>query len=133
MRLHKVTSIFMVAIAGIALPQSSRAQVESSEPVSKAELRELLIKIAELLDRPGNKTGAALNLRQRIDSMDAVAFDRLYQSSSNWKKLRIAVALMSERESSGEKGFQGAPGGPEVRNRREYSAIESHPGVERTD
>jgi hypothetical protein len=93
-----------MAIAGIALSQPSIAQVENSvEPVSRGELRELLIKMTELLDRAGSTSDAAVRLRQRIDSMDAQAFEHLYQFSGNWKKLRIAVALMSAGADSIEK------------------------------
>jgi hypothetical protein len=61
--------------------------------------------MAELLDTSANKGEAASSLRQRIDSLDAESFERLYSFSNNWKKLRIAVALMSTAPGVKTKEF----------------------------
>ena len=86
-------SVCVMATAAILLAQPAKCQ--KSEPVSRAELRELLLRITDLLDRNGENTEAANSVRQRLNSLDAQAFERLYSFSNNWKKLRIAVALMS--------------------------------------
>jgi hypothetical protein len=92
----KLASAFAAGIACLLLVQPARSEGLASEPVSRAELRDLLIRITELLDVNGNNSEAARSLRQRIDLLDPQSFERLYGFSSNWKKLRIAVDLMSK-------------------------------------
>ena len=41
-------------------------------------------------------------MRERIDSLEPEALEYLYKFSGNWKKLRIAVALMSEAQEKGK-------------------------------
>ena len=71
------------------------AQDRNTAPVSREELRELLIHIAARLDAAPNKSDAAIRLQQKIDALDNESFEYLYKFSSNWQKLRIAAELMS--------------------------------------
>jgi hypothetical protein len=102
MRVRWLISILLVWIASLILAQPVQAQLQTSEPVSRTEFRELLIKIAERLDHSGSRAGAAAALRQRIDSLDSQSFEWLYRFSNNWTNLRTAVALMSTDEATGE-------------------------------
>lgn len=78
--------------------------MDTKEPVSPAELRELLLKLADLLDRPGMENSAARTLRERIQALDAQAFQYLYRANGDWLELRIALALMSKgRPPSGQE------------------------------
>jgi hypothetical protein len=100
MRIRRLTSVLLVGAASMLLIQPVNAQPLNSQPVSRVELRALLIRITELLDQSPTKSEQALRLRERIDALDAEAFEHLYRFSSNWQKLRIAVALMSNDRRS---------------------------------
>lgn len=95
------TMVFLLSQPALAENLVQR-QVENQEPVSQTELRDLLIQFADLMDGYDKKTGAAAKMRERIDSLEPEALEYLYKFSGNWKKLRIAVALMYEAQEKGK-------------------------------
>lgn len=101
---QQMTFLFTTGMA-VLLLMASPARAATADPVSRAELKELLLRLNDLLDHGGESSEAANSVRQRINSMDAQSFDRLYSFSNNWKKLRIAVALMAPRAGAKTKQF----------------------------
>lgn len=91
-----VLSVVMLGIAPLSVAQTP-------QPVSKAELRELLIQVVDRLGSRANRVEAAATLRQRIESLDEESLEYIYQASNNWENLRIAVKLMSKGKASGKE------------------------------
>jgi hypothetical protein len=98
--MKKVATLLLVSASTLFLASAVHAQDRNTAPVSREELRELLIRIAARLDTAPNKSDAAIELQQKIDALDNEAFEYLYKFSSNWQKLRIAADLMSTKPSS---------------------------------
>jgi hypothetical protein len=103
MRLRYVTSVLILTLAAVSLPRGAHCQ-ENTDRVSRAELHELLVKMAELLERPEHRTEATTRLRQQIDTLEPQALEAFYRFGNNWKKLRIAVSLMAEGASRNSGG-----------------------------
>jgi hypothetical protein len=93
--MKKVATALLVSALTLFLAPPVYAQARNSAPVSREELRELLIRIAARLDDTPNKSETAIRLQQSLDALDAESFEYLYRFSSNWQKLRIAADLMS--------------------------------------
>jgi hypothetical protein len=100
--MKKFATVLLVSASTLIAAPTVYAQAPNSEPVSRVELRGLLIRIAERLDQTRYKSDAALRLRQSLDALDAEAFEHLYRFSGNWQKLRIAVDLMSTEAAKSE-------------------------------
>jgi hypothetical protein len=98
--MKKVAAVLLVSASTLFLAPTVYAQARISAPVSREELRELLLRIAERLDETPNKGASAIRLQQSIDALDAESFEYLYKFSSNWQKLRIAAELMSTEPAS---------------------------------
>jgi hypothetical protein len=111
MRIKRLTRILLAGAASLVLVAPAHAQTADSGRVSRAELKELLIRIASRLDQSGGPDAAA-QFRQRIETMDAEAFEHLYRFSGNWQKLRIAANLMSADATSGRTASPAAPALP---------------------
>jgi hypothetical protein len=100
MKRSKLVATFTTLLLGFVLLPSATAQSNNKQPVSRSELKDLLVQITSLLDAQQGKSEKIADLRRRIDALDAQAFERLYQASNNWDHLRIAVALMQKGSNS---------------------------------
>jgi hypothetical protein len=99
MQITRLAHMLLVGAVTMIMAAPAQAQSSGSGPVTRAELKELLIRIADRLDRSPGQVDAA-KVRERIETMDVEAFEYLYRFSGNWQKLRIAVNLMSAGEAS---------------------------------
>lgn len=87
--------------------QPAAAQARGAEPVGIEEFRQLVLKMADALGNGPSGSPAARTLRARIEAADQQTLEVIYNSGTDWTRLREAVQLMSAPDAA--DAFAAAP------------------------